>query len=217
MSKLSLAILITLIASMVVGGEKAPPTERELKVLVEQLVSPNLVTPTDECWPEYPPNFDRTAQERVLGAMKRLRNIGLPAFPYLIARISDKRYSLTEDAGSCDFAFSVGTICYLMVDAHLHPYGHYTNGEGDPRERDRRPNYIDEHKLTDPKGFQAWWKTHKAKSMRDIQIEVLDWTISEEEKRPKDFSIEERRYLKAILAKLRQSGDPLPPRWPFAK
>jgi hypothetical protein len=53
--------------------------------------------------------------------------------------------------------------------------------------------------------------------MRDIQIEVLEWTIAEEEKRPEDFSIEEREHLKAVLAKLRQSKDPLPPRWPFAK
>jgi hypothetical protein len=156
MSGLKLAIFGVLFASSVSGGQKAPSTQRETKALVEQLVSPNLVTPTDECWPEHPPNYDREAQKRVLDAMKRLRAIGLPAFPYLIARIGDRRYCLSEDAGSCDFAFSVGTICYLTVDAHLQPYGHYTMGAGDPRERAKRPQYIGEHKLTLPKSFQAW-------------------------------------------------------------
>jgi hypothetical protein len=208
---------MVLAASTGFAGEK-PPTEREIKSLIDQLVSPNLVTPTDKCWPEHPPNYDREAQKRVLAAMQKLRAIGLPAFPYLIERVDDKRYCLTEDAASCDFAFSVGTICYRTVEAHLQAFGpHHTKGEGDPRQRPSRPHYIREHELTTPNNFQAWWKTHKDKSMREIQIEVLEWTIAEEEKRPNDVSVEERNHLKTVLAKLRRASEPLPPRWPFAK
>ncbi len=210
-------IVLTMLALTAFAGDKSPPTEREITALIEQLVSPNVVTPTDDCWPEHPPNYDREAQKRVLAAMQELRAMGLPAFPHLLARIDDKRYCLTEDAASCEFAFSVGTICYRTVDTHLQPYGPHTKGEGDPRERASRPNYIRQQKLTTPKVFQTWWKVSKDKTMRDVQIEVLEWTIAEEERRPKDFSVEERKYLKGVLIGLRKSDKALPPRWPFAK
>jgi hypothetical protein len=216
MSRLA-ALFVVITTLPIYGGEKSTPTEREIKALIDQLVSPNVVTPTDKCWPEHPPNYDREAQKRVLAAMKELRAIGLAAFPHLLAQIDDKRYCLTEDAGSCDFAYSVGTICYRTVDAHLQPYGPHTEGEGDPRERAYRPDYMRQQKLTTPKVFQAWWNSHKDKTMRDVQIEVLEWTIAEEERRPSDFSVEERNHLRGLLIELRRSDKSLPPRWPFAK
>ena len=44
-----------------------------------------------------------------------------------------------------------------------------------------------------------------------MQLEVLDWLIGEEAKRPRNFSDAERRELQALRKKLVQGGKPLPP------
>jgi hypothetical protein len=76
---------------------------------------------------------------------------------------------------------------------------------------------MDGFKFSVPKSFEEWWKTHRTKTLRDLQIEALEWTIAEEEKRPKDYSVEERSELRQMLKELRQSKEALKPGWPFAR
>jgi len=72
-------------------------------------------------------------------------------------------------------------------------------------------------KLNDPPSAEKWWQERKTKTMRELQIEVLEWVIGEERRNPKKYSNEELSYLDDVLAKLRKSGEPLKPSWPFSR
>jgi hypothetical protein len=203
---------------------EATPSRAEIVSLIDQLVSPNSQPKQDGPEVMYPQGFDKAAQARVHTAFHKLTAIGLPAFPYLQARLGDERYCFTMDAGPADANFSVGTVCRLIIGGHLQPYSSFTRGAkdkdgraADPRTRPRRPSYFEHYKLDSAKAFQHWWKGHKDKSLREIQIEVLEWTIEREKQKPKDYSSEELRFLKAMLAKLRKSDKAMPPQFPFAK
>jgi hypothetical protein len=214
-------IIVALLACgffVVAGYAETVPSEAEIVALIDQLVSPN--SPPDIHPPEakYPKGFDRVAQRRVSVAFVELGKLGLSAFPFLHARLGDKRYCFTRDAGPSDENFSVGHVCRLIIDGHLQPYDHYTKGaNADPRTRPRRPYYFSRHDLEGSKAFASWWKTHKDKPMREIQIEVLEWTIAQEKQKPEDYSAEELQNLNTLLTTLRNSQNPLPPHFPFAK
>ncbi len=45
-----------------------------------------------------------------------------------------------------------------------------------------------------------------------MQIEVVDWVIAEEAKRPGDYKDEERAELKALRKQLVEGGEPIPAR-----
>jgi hypothetical protein len=88
----------------------------------------------------------------------------------------------------------------------------------DPRERPIRPNYLKHNNLWDPKAAAAWWEQRKDKSLRELQLEALQWVLAEEQKAPKQYSEEDRAYLKELISKLEAGTEPLPPAsWPVAK
>ena len=67
----------------------------------------------------------------------------------------------------------------------------------------------------------VWWQIHKDMSMREVQIEVLVWTIAQAKQDSKAYPAEQINRLNDDLTKmltsLRNSATPLPPSWPFAK
>ena len=73
---------------------------------------------------------------------------------------------------------------------------------------DPPPGSVDE-----PKAAQAWWKKHEKKSLHDLQLEVLHWTIDEEAKHPDDFADDERVFLQTELERLQKSDKATEPTW----
>lgn len=199
-------------------AEDKRPTEAEIKALIKQLASPN---ERPKAYPEskgnpnakYPAGYDREAQRRVMQTFFELRKIGPPAFPYLAETINDKRYSFTEDDGEVMSNWNVGRACFDIIDSQVQAYNGMWNGTadgGDPRERPRRPSPFSQDTFDDPQQFRVWCEARKDKSLRELQIESLEWTIAEEAKRPQDFTDVERTHLQKVLAKLRTSDKPLP-------
>ncbi len=195
------------------GQKKAPPTDKEIKTLIDQLVSPN-PEPMTTFRPhiDLPAGYDRTKQAKVLDARSKLLELGSPAFPFLIERWNDERYCLTTENGlsGCFTNESVGSICRIIVFVQLQPFGFWQSGGDDPRGKPHRPSYP-EHFLESQKAAKAWWEKNKGKTLYQMQLEALDWVIAEEAKRPGDFSAKEQEGLQKIRKDLVKSGKPLPP------
>jgi hypothetical protein len=139
----------------------------------------------------------------------QLTELGPQAFPFLIERWEDKRYCLTTEIASYTNE-SVGRICRWIIDGQLQPSGHFQAGYADPRGKPLRPDYVATF-LGSQKAARQWWEKNKDKTLSQMQLEVLDWLIGEEAKRPRNFSDAERRELQALRKKLVQGGKPLPP------
>ncbi len=190
------------------GQKKAPPTDKEIKTLIDQLVSPN-PEPITRGLPiiDLPAGYDRRKQAKVLAARSRLLELGPPAFPFLIERLKDERYCLTTENGISGVYRnrSVGDICRKIVFVQLQPFGSW-QGRGKPP----LPSYP-HHFLESREAAKAWWEKNKHKTLYQMQLEALDWVIAEEAKRPGDFTAKEKEVLQKIRKDLVKSGKPLPP------
>jgi hypothetical protein len=200
------------------GEKKQRPSEREIKALIAQLVSPN---PRPITFEEdrrmagryrLPPGFDPKKQRRVDEARDKLRQLGPPAFPLLIAHWGDKRYCLTilTDLGGGWHNRTVGEICRAIVFDQLQPYTFWPEVHGDPRGKPKRPMYPQTF-LASQKAARRWWKKHKHATLYQMQRAVLAWVRTEEAKRPRDFTRAERQELRRIRKQLVRGGKPLPP------
>ena len=196
------------------GEKPQPPTANEIKTLIDGLVSPNPAPDTralkgGEAKPDlgFPKDFDHKKQAQVHRACVKLTELGPRAFPFLIERWEDKRYCLTTEVAAYDNQ-TVGVICRWIIDDQLQPYGRFQKGYADPRGKPLRPGYAATF-LASQTAAGQWWGKNKDKTLSQMQLEVLDWVIAEEAKRPGDFTDEERRVLQALRKKL-QGGKPLP-------
>lgn len=194
---------------------KAAPTEKEIKALIEQLVSPNpkpIVNKRGVPSIDLPPGFDRKKQERVHLARSKLVELGPLAFPVLVESEKDERYSLTtcNDLSGWYNNESVGHVCRTIILDQLQPYGYWQDVGDDPRGKPHRPSYPGQF-LNSQEAAKAWWEKHKEKTLYQMQLEALDWIIAEEAKRPRDFTDNEKQALQKIRKKLVESGKPLPP------
>lgn len=174
--------------------------EREINALIQRLVS------------------DHVPQKRKLDAWIQLRNLGLQAFPYLIDHFDDERDSFRADAGDDDRTWSIGLACSDIVKCQIQPFGPFSRSNtGSGGRGPVRPSYMKYHSLRKSADATAWWETRKSRSLRELQIEVLEWTLAEEAKTPARYSEEEREYLDGLLGKLRNGDAPLSPTVPWAK
>jgi hypothetical protein len=191
-----------------------PPTANEIKALIDRLVSPNPAPDTDKLKASearadrgFPRDFDHKKQKQVHRAVAKLMELGPRAFPFLIERWEDKRYCLTT-AVAAYVNESVGDVCRSIIADQLQPYGIHQKGYADPRGKPLRPNYAGTF-LKSQKVARQWWKKHKDKTLRQMQLEVLDWVIAGEAKRPRDFTDAERRELQNLRKELVKGGKPL--------
>jgi hypothetical protein len=217
---LQIVMLLALaISANFAHAENAAARDAKIEALIAQLVSPNQTPQTKGPDAKYPAGYDHKAQERVRAAWKQLYDLGPVAFPQLIKHFDDDRYSFTADGGAADRNWPVGGACSDIVRCYLQPYSEFalTVDEGKGKRRRRRPNYFYDLRLNDRETAERWWKKHRDKSLREIQIESLEWVLAEEVKRPNVYDIEERRHIESILTKLEASDKPLPPSWPFSK
>jgi hypothetical protein len=188
--------------------KKQPPSAKEIKALIDKLVSPNPEPIIRGSGHRLPPGFDLKKQEQVHRALRKLKQLGPRAFPFLIECWGDKRYCLTGcEAGS--FNVTVGEICRTIISDQLQPYDDCPAGYSG-RPPNRRPNY-QATILGSRESARQWWKKNQHKTLYQMQRAVLDWVIAEEAKRPRDFKDAERRQLQQIRKKLVKSRKPLPP------
>ncbi len=184
---------------------------RNINEWISQLVSPNPAPKTlygngvEGVADVYPAEYDQAAQNVVSNARNRLHNAGYEALPYLMQHLDDRRYSFTADAGECDVNWSVRTACRDLIRCFLEPYGNF----GSERDLALRPSYFLHCKLFEPKAAAEWWRTHKDKSLHDLQLESVQWVITEEVKTPGRFRIEDGQLLQSELAELQSSSAPL--------
>jgi len=194
------------------GKKPQPPTATEIKKLIDGLVSPNPAPDTrntDRRDLIYPRDFDHAKQQQVHRARRKLTALGPQAFPFLIQRWEDQRYCLTIEIVEYH-NLSVGEICKQIIRGQLQPYGYFQKVSGDPRHKPQRPKYMGTF-LRSQKAARQWWEKHKDKTLSQIQLEVLDWVMAAESKRRRDFTKQERRYLRDLRKKLVKGGKPLPP------
>ncbi len=193
-------------------AEKSPTlTEEEIANLIDNLVSPN-PEPKERRGPELklPKDFDREKQKIVRQARYKLKELGPTAFPSLIKRWDDKRYSLTMSVGINGYMFnaSVGQVCKDIVYDQVQPFGMWPVTEDDPRGKPHRPGYPYRH-LGNQKDALAWCEKHKDKSLYEVQLMVLDWIIKTEAADPENYTDDERKALKEYRKKLVESKVPI--------
>lgn len=192
-------------------------TKELVERLVERLASGNPVPDVSGSHAKYPPNFDKARQSQVFAAYEQLDHLGVAAFSELIDHLDDERYAFTADGGSKDRNFTVRHLCYHLIELQIQPDKGWTAGEGDPRFRVRRPHYPTEMNLRDKIAAGAWWEEHKMKTVRELQITVVDWIIVEEAKTPDKFPETEKSALREKQIILRASDKPYPSTIPWFK
>lgn len=186
-----------------------------IETLVETLASPH-PAPDDKNGEPRPIND--AAQKKVRAARERLNEIGPAAFPVLLANAKDTRYSDTLQGGAANTNIDVGTTCFCIVWHQLQPQGILpigSDGREERRELPRRPHYPLEHGLNDPAKAKAWWAERRNKTLRELQVEVLEFVVEHESKHPDDYSLAERRAMQKALAELKSSKSAIAerPRW----
>jgi hypothetical protein len=190
-------------------------SKEEIEGLIAQLVSPNMAPDRKGANADYPDDFDRAAQAKVKDAWFKLYDLGPEAFPYLIPHLDDKRYCLTEDNGFVDTNWTVGRACSDIIACHLKPYGYYNSSgpRDDGGKRWYRPAFPVPRNV---KAATEWWQKNKGRSLREMQIESIEWVIAQYQKRKEGSDGDEQR-LAEMLAKLKAGDKPLKPSFPFAK
>lgn len=124
----------------------------------------------------FPREFDWKAQETVLDAWRELHSRCDEALPELVRHVDATEYSITYQSPSGFWRNgSVGFVCQYIIRANIEPY--------------RRPylkSKFDSFLLSFDKGssrtytkaIAEWWKDRSEVSMRDMQIESIEWQIA---------------------------------------
>lgn len=100
-----------------------------------------------------------------------------------------------------------------MIDYELQPYMSWSGDRDGPRRH--FPRYFYHFDLDTRDGFKKWWKTHKDKTLRELQIEVMEWVIPQLKKEKAFDHI--RTEMESDLAKLRAGKEPVKPIEPWGK
>jgi hypothetical protein len=177
-----------------------PPLPNDIPGLIETLASPNRPAKGGHGEPHYPSGFDHAAQGRVLAARQALRAKGVAAFPYLIKRLSDSRYSETV-AYAVWVNLQVGDVCEQIIEAQVlsRHTGNYKSREGADGKKYSPPCYF--YSLG---GIEKWWSTHSTKNLLEMKVEALKWTIEQEEKIGFPTPGDRKLYLEPLQTELRQ-------------
>lgn len=212
------ALLSVLLSTAQSGADEETVSDEQIAALVSDLVSPNRAPRTGNPRAEYPAGYDRAAQKRVRQAFMRLRELAPRSFPFLFDHFDDRRYALTEDSGDLEKNYTVGFLCRDILASHLQSdvWGRKEGGTSF-RGRPSEPDYLAHYKLFEPEHVRKWWATHKDTSLRELQLEVLEWVLAEEINSPEKYSDSERARVRQRLEELRKSKTPLKAGFPFAR
>ena len=135
----------------------------------------------------------------------------LDAFPSLIEHFDDMRYAtLTESFVAEEWRnWSVGQVCRETIKSQIERRGRFPN-QLDPSYGVLRPSYVEKF-LRDREDAQKWWEKHQGKSLREIQIEVVEWVLAAEKRSTLSDYAADIDFFSRELKVLQTSDKPRPP------
>ena len=123
---------------------------------------------------------------------------------HLIGHLHDKRYSFTSPpAGPHCLKMSVGDACRDIIWKRVSPdIVWYINRYGADGKLHMRPRYFDA--LRQPGALEEWWRERRGRTLVQLQIEALEWTIKQERKIGFSSEAQKQRYLNPLLERLKK-------------
>ncbi len=159
------------------GSPATAKQVREIEELIDALASKNKAPVQrgkgGHLRLEYSTDYDKSADEAVEAAGDKLIGYGTAAFPMLFEHFEDQRFSHVTETSGGDTTAPVGSACRSIIECQLEVYrkiGIY------PR---MVPSYFWDVVDKDEKPDE-WWKSHKMMSLQEIQIEGVEWAISQQ-------------------------------------
>ena len=166
-------------AVQVRGAAQADNETRTIENLIGSLASANAAPRLDRSLRTtvavYPKDYSQQAQQRVVAAWERLLAKGESAFPQLIAHLQDTRYSYTETFNDSDANVCVGAVCYDIVAAQIELFRPYVRLVSEPPALERLqwiPSFA-----AGQDAMEAWWKKNQGQSLRDLQLQSVEWAL----------------------------------------
>lgn len=154
-----------------------------------------------------PVEYDVKAQERVKKAYAELVALGKDAFPLLIEHLNDKEYSLSFSTAIWR-SFTVGEACFMIINDQIDIIGMTYKGRIGKDGKDHTyVGYFEQFcsgAWFTKDGIERWWKENQDKSLREMQIQVLQWKIENEKKIGFPKAKDKENYLHPLVAKLRE-------------
>jgi hypothetical protein len=164
------------------------PHDPQVAALIHQLVSDFPPAHETGWWPRLAVAATSTSDEakqrkansqRIQDAYEKLESLGLAAFPDLAANADDPRYSFSRIYAAWH-NHSVGDACYLIMEEQIdsRDFGYKSRNAANGKSI-IQPQYI--WTMRETTGLPAWWQSRQTRSLRDLQIESLQWTINREQ------------------------------------
>jgi hypothetical protein len=211
----------TLVVALFLADVTRSAEEDRASALVEQLASPNKAPglgPKDGGVGDIRKGFDWKAQQRVHDAWDELVRMEEKAFPALIRHLDDRRYCT-----SLSFSYlvdqNVGEICRMILASQLELFYRQLGHDHAAGLFEVEPSYIAAH-FNDRKMAEEWTMQHKGKKLQEIQVAVLEWLITQGQKREFSSIVHEANALgplRYLIDHLQKTGKPLPANPVFAK
>jgi hypothetical protein len=145
------------------------------------------------------PDWDtRATPARIVKVTNRLVAYGTAAFPALLRHLDDREYSYSASGPqSAPFHldnYDVGEVCSRIIHQQVDQPVLYLLRRGmDMRDHDA-PRYFSRRNMT------RWWEERKSRSLREIQVEIVDWYIKRERAIGFPGPRDEQLYLRPLLA-----------------
>jgi hypothetical protein len=187
--------------------QNTTPDRKAIQGLIAQLRSSNKdPNPNMDPFVWYPPGYDESAQEKVEAARQRLIALKTAAFPILIEHLGDSEYSRSIHTAVLR-GLSVGDACFEIIESQVDlSEDRYKWRDGaDGKEHVHRRYFATRYcngAWYSKDGIRKWWTEHERHSLKDMQIEALEWTIKREKVIGFPSDQDRKRFLKPLEEKL---------------
>jgi hypothetical protein len=164
----------------IISGCVTTQETSELQILVERLVDTGKSHDT-------PPE--------AVKAHAKLKQLGISAYPVLVLNVHDKRPACLCFSGDIMGQATVGETCLDIISMQVEKYSYRGKAY---------PSYLT------PDSIEPWWRDSKGKSLVELQIEALQWTIAQLETN-KNYAWLKKNgtpQLNADLRRLKTKGSP---------
>lgn len=117
--------------------------------------------------------------KRVRAAYESLQAMGMAAFPALISACNDERYSFSGVYAAWR-NHTVGDACRMIIEGQVDFYGYgYKSRDCPTGGHLVKPSYF--WNKDGAGDLRKWWTERQGRSLHELQIETLQWTIQKEE------------------------------------
>lgn len=168
---LSVTVLWALTSVCVAGEISKLTTKQLIERLVSQNAEPQGIDPGKERPIKPPPNYDSKHQDSVYEAWNELLKRDDVDIATLLKSVSDRRYSVTEDAAGFGMVnLSAGEVCARIIAAKLDAHRQFTRQPG-------LPSYTYDVILADPR---KWLESHQHTPLLELQKQSIQWWLQQE-------------------------------------